>query len=739
MEIECLTSLAEIKRIVGPWKELLSSSSSNDIFLHPNWISAWFEVFGKPCTPFFVVLWREAQLVGLFPLCMERRGLFRNLIFVGKPVSDRMDFILKRGVETECIEAFVSWLLEQREWDSFYLENFGTFSKNAFLLKQSFERRGVDMTHGPSDYYYYIPLKSFGSVEEYFEKNWKKRSFKKIQRKFSKIGEVEWKLWDQVSNNLLSSLVELDARKSVRGEQGLSFFGKAENVQFFKKIIENFRDQGVFHVMSLSNSDGLVSFQIFFTYDRRILLYQTAYDRQVRKYGPGKAVIFRTIRYAFEKGFEEVDFLLGREDYKKEWTTLYRQSFKVQVFRKGLRGRILRNYSSLKTCLKSSKVFQRTTEKRQCQEASLHLRKLQTMKELFSYKEEWRRLLEQLGSADIFLHPHWVASWLKVYGSSYDLFSIVIEKKKHLEALFLLCAKKSLGITTLSFVGKPVSDRMEFIIKKGEEKKCLDLFLDWLVDQRGWDVLNLENLSYPSDTITFLKEGSKRRGLKLVEGNRDVSYYIDLRQYENYEHYLLKTFKRDHRNYFRRLQKKLFAQTRAQWEILQGIDRPLLKALELLEIERSFRGSKGASFFSQPFNRLFLENLAKSRYFQERTYIILLRSHENILAYLMCFVCGDRLFAYQTAYDRRYAKLSIGTQTFLESIRFAFSRNLKIYDFLIGDEVFKARFTKTVQESLSLFLYPSTTKGFSLYWYQKYLRPFAKGLYNSMKVFLEKT
>ena len=120
-------------------------------------------------------------------------------------------------------------------------------------------------------------------------------------------------------------------------------------------------------------------------------------------------------------------------------------------------------------------------------------------------------------------------------------------------------------------------------------------------------------------------------------------------------------------------------------------------------------------------------------FFRKVTRVLTFRSRAGLHAYLLFFVHENKFLAYQTAFDKELRELSIGTQLFLESIRYAFKENLDEYDFLRGDEVFKKRFTKEFRQTKTLMIFPRTVKGRMLYLFYRFFRPTAKKMYNLVK------
>ena len=364
----------------------------------------------------------------------------------------------------------------------------------------------------------------------------------------------------------------------------------------------------------------------------------------------------------------------------------------------------------------------------------IKLEEIREPERLWKIREEWENLLSVSDGDDLFLHPDWLLPWLKVFGKGYELFFVALWEEARLVALFPLCRKRVGPFRIMTFAGSPVSDRMDFIVKEPERDKVFMNFWQWLSSQRFWDMMILNNLCARTNTPETVRDACDRFGMKLIEIFDDACFYIDLGKYGGYEEYLKATFNRKHRNFFRRLNKKtkkVFPD--GTWEVEHGIDNALLREVAGLDRLRSLRGKAGRCFFKDDRHIRFMENLVKDRYFQEITHVLTFRAGRKLLAYLLFFSSNNRFLAYQTAFDMEFRDLSLGTQLFLESIRYAFENHYIEYDFLKGDEDFKKRFTGDFRKTKAILIFPDTPKGKILYAFYKGIRPTLKRVYQGIR------
>src|SRR5512146_710 len=124
MRIEAVSDGAALASLRGEWGALLERSSAG-IFNSWEWLYPWYRRIA-PERELFVLSGRdrEGRLVGLLPLCCERRVVLRRAVrrlsFPGETHvgADYLDAIAERGREAEVARAFAAALRERRaEWD----------------------------------------------------------------------------------------------------------------------------------------------------------------------------------------------------------------------------------------------------------------------------------------------------------------------------------------------------------------------------------------------------------------------------------------------------------------------------------------------------------------------------------------------------------------------------------------------------------------------------------------------
>lgn len=350
MQTSVITRISDAENIRAEWTELLSRSQARDIFLTPEWFFAWWSVFGEERQLLLVAVRNNNTLMGLCPFYIQNKGLFRIMTLAGLPRhSDRADFILDAAAAPECLEAIADWLSEFKDTDIISLRSFGGMTGNAAALRGLLRARATPCAIGPDDPCPYILLSDHVGYDEWLASMRGRKSRKRIKSKAARLERLSGALWratDNITPELIDEIAELDSKRGSRVAENKSFFSDPRNKTFISKFIRDLPDDAGARANLLYADGLLLAYDLSFVIGARALSYQTAFDTEFHSHSPGTLILLRSIRDAFENGRVEYDFLRGDEAYKKEWTRRSRATWRLAIYKSGVRGRMLRFYHS---------------------------------------------------------------------------------------------------------------------------------------------------------------------------------------------------------------------------------------------------------------------------------------------------------------------------------------------------------------------------------------------------------
>lgn len=362
MQAELIDKIERLYAIKPLWDNLLARFPARDFFLLPHWFFAWWDVFKKGKSLFFVALWKKKELYGLFPLYKTNKGPFGIISFTGHPrLADRMDFIISPGHEKECLSLFSSWIFSRHDWDLLSLRQFAPFSNNSELLNQILEKSGKRCNLSIDDHCHFISTDKYQGFDAYLKSaisKSRRSSLRKMGNRLNRCEEVEWNVLNSVDDSMVDEMAELDSKRSARGLKGLSFFHSPLNKVFLKRLSKQIINHENVLLFTLRIHGSLSSYALIFKYNNKLLGYQTSFDMNLSRLSVGTQTFFQCIKYAFENNYEELDFLRGEHAYKNIYTQTYRQNKCLFVYKGNLKSYILYLYHiRIKPLLKRLKNY----------------------------------------------------------------------------------------------------------------------------------------------------------------------------------------------------------------------------------------------------------------------------------------------------------------------------------------------------------------------------------------------
>ncbi|WP_321415563.1 GNAT family N-acetyltransferase [uncultured Desulfobacter sp.] len=349
MEVELIENTGRLSKIQKAWHDLLRCSARTDFFVLPQWFFSWWDIYGTGRNLYCIALWEDQVLCGLLLLYKIKKGPFRLITFAGYPHgSDRMDFILMKGMENECLSAFVKWLYKRADWDIVALRDFGPFPNNSKILSdiviQQHERCHVS-GELPN---YYLPLHDYKNFDHYYKNKVGKngrRNLRKQSNRLNRLTDFKWEFLNGIDEKTVCEMKELDTLKSSRGLKGMSAFSNPGNEPFLKRLSREKINRENILFFCLRINGKLAGYALSFKFKNRLLGYQTSFDKAYAKFSIGVQMMHKLIEYAFMEDYSELDFLKGDEAYKKLYSELFRKNKRVQFYNKGFKSLILYIYN----------------------------------------------------------------------------------------------------------------------------------------------------------------------------------------------------------------------------------------------------------------------------------------------------------------------------------------------------------------------------------------------------------
>ena len=330
----------------------------------------------------------------------------------------------------------------------------------------------------------------------------------------------------------------------------------------------------------------------------------------------------------------------------------------------------------------------------------------QTWEELEQFQESWNRLLQANPASSIFQTPEWLAAWWQAFGKGKELSSLVFTNAQgHALGIAPLYHEQNSffgrTLTTLRLVGAGSgdSDALDFVTSPGNEQLCADAFVAWLDKQKNWDVCALETLPQASSVGKRIRNRLQEAG-RSVDTTLTPNFVVDLpAAWPQYLNTLEPSFRPLLTRYPKRLQSR-YSVRFVRCDCVEDLKVHLETLFSLHQMRWTGRGEAGA--FANLDRRDFYFEMATS--FLRRGWLEfwLLELDGQIVGAQFCFRYNGTLSLLQEGFHPRYAAEKIGYALRAHVLEEMIRSGVKHYDFLGGDDPYKAKFGAQQENYLNL-------------------------------------
>jgi CelD/BcsL family acetyltransferase involved in cellulose biosynthesis len=339
LDIKCIDQ-TEFDGLEKEWNQLLARSSADNVFLRWEWMHTWWDVFRKNRRLLVITARSDGKLAAIAPFYIDRSGPLRTktLRFCSDELCpDYLDIIAEKAHESEAVNAICAFLQKdhRNDWDMMALENLRSDSKlpaNPMLLNHH--------NHHTQHSFVCSYIKINGSFDNYWSARPSLRSeLSRQQRKLfneKRIRHVPIRD-EQILAKAMEDLFFLHAKR-VKDKNIVSRFTAADVRRFHQTLAPALLKNGILNLHLIYHGDSPVSAIYCFNYNNKVYFFQSGFDPHWGKRSVGSVLLRLVIREAFEKRFEEFDFLKGDEGYKTFWTNASRRESELIIYNQTFRG-----------------------------------------------------------------------------------------------------------------------------------------------------------------------------------------------------------------------------------------------------------------------------------------------------------------------------------------------------------------------------------------------------------------
>jgi CelD/BcsL family acetyltransferase involved in cellulose biosynthesis len=723
MELVCIKDFSTFLGLKDDWNNLLSRSGSDSLFLSHEWLTSWCQSYYKKSQLFVLLAKEGSRIIGAAPLMMLKKGTLwlpiKKMTFIGNSEWTTGDFIVAER-RKEVLEEFAGFL-SQNEWDIIDLRNIPEESENLAIISGFCNSEGIKyLRHGAS-------VSPFLHVTESWEEFYKGRSqkFRKVMRnklnRISKAGNFTIQRYsDPKEIEKVVPVVFNIALKGWKYKKNTAISSNTENKSFYTLISEIFGSLGLLNIWILSVNDIPIAFEYHLRYKDKIHALLADYDETYDDLSPGSVLDYHIMQNILSEGNCIYDMGSGQNFYKLNWTNSTRKHVRFSFFRNTISGELLYMGKSkiipflkqLEIALSFSK--DKRIDNTMFQTGNYKVR-IADIKEIQNSRDTWNKLALSMNIPSVFCAWEWINIWWRYFGNKYEPFILFIFKDEQLKGILPLAITKKMSTGNplkgkmISFCGsKELSpDHLDIICSQEDAFPCIHAVSDFLIyAYKDWDILSVPSISGDSNLISYFY----KNGLFIDADIKQVTIapYISISgEFDEY----MKFFNRKQRYNIKSSRIKLYKDHGMRYESCEPsfLAEGILRLFELHEsrarqkkITSTFTGEQLIGFHSS-----LVREISKKGWL----WLKFLKNEDQIIAAFYGFVFGRHLFYYQMGFDPEWEKYSPGTVLLYEVIQEAFSKNIKEFDFLRGDETYKSRWAENSRALYKFNVYNKTFIG----------------------------
>jgi CelD/BcsL family acetyltransferase involved in cellulose biosynthesis len=344
MQIEIVKDFALFQKIKNEWNEMLVRSNFNVFFLTHEWLSTWWQNYGKGQELFIVLVKDKTRLVAAAPLMIKITKLGnmvfdRKLQFIAHDVSDYMDFIISEQPRL-CFELIFDQIKKYaRSWDWAELIYLSTAADNIDLWL-NYEGKKWLMIKGIRDTSAIIDLKKYRDWEDYFKSLPKKvrDDVKRQANNIAKVGELSFEkvVSEDGIKGLLPEFFKLHQDRWA--EQGSkSQFHDERWRNRYLALVEALSSSGRIELSCLKLNSDVVALHFGYVYAGCYYYYTPVFNLKYSKYSPGKLLLVNLLKDSFARGLEKFDLLRGSESYKYAWSNSTVNLYGMLIYKRSIK------------------------------------------------------------------------------------------------------------------------------------------------------------------------------------------------------------------------------------------------------------------------------------------------------------------------------------------------------------------------------------------------------------------
>jgi CelD/BcsL family acetyltransferase involved in cellulose biosynthesis len=336
-----------IAELADEWRMLCENASCNKPYSQPEYFSSYVKAFEPGGRIVLVTAWREKSLIGILPLVEARERWYGiSLRLLTTPRGDHypwFDLICEAGIGQREVSVAILQELDRLDgWDAIRLTSVTEGSAAYELLRSetgaNLRINGFNEAQVP-----YISIagsqSDFRSFVGKLSPNFR-HMLRKALRKTAKLGELSLRRFDSADPSALQEFYRIEA-SGWKGKERTAIACHAHLVQFYNEIAIAAAERGYLRLYLAYVGSRAIAGMFAFQLDDKLSVPKLGYDEEYRHLAPGHLLVHEVLKESWESSVKEFDFLGYWMRWKADWTSEFRNSWQIYVYRNNLKGWLL--------------------------------------------------------------------------------------------------------------------------------------------------------------------------------------------------------------------------------------------------------------------------------------------------------------------------------------------------------------------------------------------------------------
>ncbi len=334
MEFNLCNKFQDVEIDASDWNHLLKKSPTNSIFQTFEWFQCWWTSCGSAYQLALITGTENGSLCLIAPFMINIEYKTKRILrFVADVNSDYCDIIYDR-THTEAPVLMFEWLLKAPPiYDAIILKNIPSESSTSSIIDEVMDKNDHSVIkHVQST----APTLMFNNNEHNVTKIINKYSVKRHANKLKRTGDVSFKILQLDDSRKLKFYLEDFFKQHISRfteKDNDSLFIRQMYTSFYTNLIESLADKNWIHFSVLEFNNIPIAYHFGFIYNKRFIWYKPSFNVNYSHLSPGSVLLGYLIKFALVHGYDEFDFTIGNELYKKRFCNKVRTNENLFIYR----------------------------------------------------------------------------------------------------------------------------------------------------------------------------------------------------------------------------------------------------------------------------------------------------------------------------------------------------------------------------------------------------------------------